>query len=226
MIGFIFLPAQTVLLEREEDGKMDSVFSNIFEKGEDDWMSISISGIAFPVSQSNAGAEIEVGPSLQLTTGSASLYQFNNVYALGFGYTYNFYNYRLIQEPGKILPNPYSENDKETFRLNCLQVGPAMRFTLTPNREKRQYFLDLGADVVWVMGSNHRTWNENEDGSLVKIKTRKLQYTEPFQYLAYARIGLGMFSFYGSYRFSDVFKPEYGYPELPNINIGFQLTIK
>ncbi|MBC8173413.1 MAG: outer membrane beta-barrel protein [Chitinophagales bacterium] len=218
---FFSVRSQTVLLEREEDGIMDSTFSSMFdEEKNSSWITNSVYGIGFPVTQSVAGGEIENEHSIQLALGSVNMYQIADFFALGIGVTYNFYNYRLEQSPEKILPNAYAENNKETIRLNCLQFGPAMRINFTPRKYSKAVMLDLGADVVWVMGSNHKTWNENADGSEIKISTRKLPYTEKFQYMGYARFGIGAIALYGSYRLTDVFKEAYNYPELPALNIG------
>ncbi|MBC8045224.1 MAG: hypothetical protein H7Y00_00360 [Fimbriimonadaceae bacterium] len=226
-ISFFSAKAQTVILEREEDFVMDSTFSTIFEEeAEKKWITPSVNGFGFPVTQSEAGGEIENGNSIQIVLGSATMYKFNKYIAGGVNGTYNFYNYRLKQDAEKILPNPYAGNNKETLRLNCLQYGPVIRINFTPDKSKKNIMLDLGADMVWVMGSNHLTWNENEDGSLIKVKTRKLAYTETFQYLSYARICYGAFALYGSYRFTNVFKEEYNYPELPNVNVGIAFLMK
>ncbi|MFN0274441.1 MAG: hypothetical protein ACKVPJ_01750 [Chitinophagales bacterium] len=219
--------AQTVILEREEDGIMDTSFTTIFEEeAEKKIINPSINGLGFPVTQSEPGAEIENGTSIQLIFGSATLYKFNRILAGGINGTYNFYNYRLAQNPEKVFPIVYAESNKETFRLNCLQFGPAFNINFTPNRTSKTVSLDIGSDAVWVMGSNHRTWNENEDGSITKVKTRKLDYVRTFHYISYARIGLGAVALYCSYRMTDVFTEESLFPELPNVNAGIGFTFK
>lgn len=226
-LSFCKLQAQTVILERTEDGVMDSTFSTVFSEDENKkWQRNDIIGIGFPVTQSDAGGKIENGSSDQLTYGFMYLYKPVKFFGAGFDLTYNFYNYRLAQDTDKILPVGYAGNDIETIRLNCLQAGPMIRINFMPKQNRLGNYLDLGADAVWVMGSNHRTINENEDGSQVKIKTSKLDYTERFQYILNARLGFGPVALYGSYRLTNVFKEEFNYPELPNVNIGIELLMK
>jgi hypothetical protein len=219
--------AQTVLLEREEDGVMDSTIVSIFEEEESKaLLLLNNYSLSFPVTQSEPGAAIHNGKSLQFSLGSGYLFKIANVLAAGLSISYNYYNYNIKQDDEKVFPFPFSENKKETFRLHCIQYGPSLRIDFMPERRRAEHTLDLGADMVWVPWRNHKTWNENEDGSEVEVFTRKLPYTETFHYMAYARYVVGIVGIYASYRLTDVFKPEYAYPELPLLNIGIALSAK
>lgn len=230
-IAFIFnqvLNSQTVILEREEDGVLDSTYNSIFdedEPGRNTFIAYTTFGIGFPVSPSVPGAEIHAIRSLQINYGAVALFPLSKYFAPGFDLTYNYYAYSLKQEEGKTLPVAYNENESEKINLNCIQGGPVLRITYMPKDSKQGNYIDLSTDIVWVAGRNHFTRNENQDGSITEILTRKLDYTNTFQYIAKVRLGFGPVAIFGSYRLTDVFKETYLFPELPNVNAGIEILI-
>jgi hypothetical protein len=224
--GFFNIHAQTVILEREEDGVMDTSFTTIFEEEADKkWMTPVFFDFSFPLLQSEEGAEIRNLLSGTTGFGFMPMYKCNKYFAAGFDIAYYYTTYELQQDSGKIVPSPYYENERESFRFYTLQAGPALHITYQPSEYKLGKFINITGDAVWLAGRHHYTSNENEDGSITEVLTRKLQYTHPFYLTAQVRFGFGAFSVFGNYRFTDIFKTEYAYPELARLFIGVSLLV-
>lgn len=220
LLSFYSTYSQTVILEREEDGEMDTAFNSIFQKEEVKWMFPVYFNYTIAATQSDAGAEIRNFLSCEFGLGFLPLYSLNEYFAAGFDLAYHYSTFELKQDADKLIPTPYAENERESFRFYTLQLGPALKITYQPSDDKLGKYIILQGDAVWLAGSHHFTKNENEDGSVTEVLTKKLQYTTPFYYTASARIGFGAVSVFGNYRFTDIFNTEYAYPELAKLRLG------
>ncbi len=220
---FAFLPgvAQTVLLQ--VDRSIDSLPS---ERGPNLKKFTHFFLTAGLVAGSDSrGARIKYGASLELGSGVRWKYKIGNVYSLGYELQLNYLEFKMDQGPGKIVPDS-NRNDVERMDFYSIQAGLYNRFNVDPERGNYLgYYLDLGIRGEWDFGIRHIIKNELPDGSYATSSIAALPYVNRFNGRVFGRIGLNRILVYVSYRFSDLFKSKYEYPELPRLTTGIELSI-
>jgi hypothetical protein len=174
------------------------------------------------------GAEIIYGLSSCLNIGYRYKFKIFEFYSIGFNTRYNFKKYVIKQEADKILPD--SElHDKEKIRFNNTGLEFYNRFNIGKRGNIIGKYLDIGVFGNWAFSINHFTKDkvndENNMAELVIIKYSNLLYTKRLYYGFSARLGINRLAISAEYRFSDLFKKEYQFPELPRFSIGLELAL-
>jgi hypothetical protein len=181
--------------------------------------------VGFVAGSDERGARINYFNSMEYALGVRWKYKISSVYSLGHEWKLNNNIYKLKQEEGKILPDT-SISDAERLQFYALQVGFYNRFNFDPKRGNYiGNYLDIGIRAEWDYAISHIVKNDLPDGSNVKSSVSSLPYVNRFNYSVFGRIGLNKVLVYASYRLSDLFKPNYHYPELPRLNVGIELAV-
>lgn len=184
-------------------------------------------GYGFLIGDSEGdSAEIRMGTSSSFSLGWLSKWRINKWYELGFDVTYHYSSFHLVQDSTKIVPNS-TIHRREKLVFNNIQLIPFQRFKLKNKNLSTGIFIDLGVYGGYNYRIKHQTVERNQQPGAGKTKTvnLNLKYTEDFAYGAIARIGFNRLVFFARYRFSDLFTPASGLPELPRIDLGFTLGI-
>jgi len=212
--------AQEVLLEEEDPiSKMENdsgpntrYFSHLYY------------GVKWPIPPQETGSEILFWKSYGMDFGHRSKIRFNNIYSVGFDFSYAFSSYRMKQSESKITPDDQSY-DKQWLRTNELRLAFFNRF----NFEKRRgnhigRFLDLGVYGAWHFREKHKTEIEDGNSTFIGIH-KKLDYFNTWNYGALARLGLNHYVITFNYRVSDLFTETSAFPELPRMTVGLELGL-
>lgn len=171
------------------------------------------------------GARIKYGSSVELGFGVRWKYKIGNCYSLGYELRTNYLEYKMDQKPGKRLPDSLLY-DVERFEFYSVQVNLFNRFNLDPGRgNELGYYIDLGIGGEWNYSIQRIIKMKLSDGSDMRASISGLPYVNRFNYHVFGRVGLNKIVFYAGYRISDLFKSGYGYPELPRLITGIQLSI-
>ena len=174
------------------------------------------------------GAEIIYGLSSCIKTGYRYKFKILEFYSVGFNINYSYKKYVIKQEAEKILPNSVL-HDKEKIRFSNAGLEFYNRFNFGKRGNIIGKYLDVGLFGNWAFAINHFTKdkvnNENNKAELVIIKYHNLLYTKRLFYGFSTRLGINRVAISAEYRFSDLFKKEYQFPELPRFCIGLELAL-
>lgn len=174
----------------------------------------------------NDSADIIYGKSSTFQIGLLFKWRMKKWLELGFDVSYHYSAFHLVQDSSKIIPNRQL-HDKGKMLFNNLMLTPFLRIKLKNKYHSTGNFLDLGG----YLGFTYRAVHYTIDYALVpnahrtKIRDIRLGYNEIHTYGLMARIGFNRIIIYGKYRFSDLFKEEFSYPELPRIEAGLMIGL-
>lgn len=231
------LPAQTVILEHDVqpiDTSLNAMMKNLQDDGylnEDNagpddiakqkFIPYILLGTAITLPAENS---IDIVPlsTFQFRYGFSFLYKPVRIFGIGTDVAYHFIPFRLYQKSGKTFPDTLL-HDREFLRLNALDADPYLHFNFTPKAYNMGKFLDIGASLEWIAGSNIHAIDKDADGSETEVIQRKLAYVQPFEASAFARLGINIIALTARYRLTGVFKPSYGYPEFPKLSLGLEV---
>jgi hypothetical protein len=167
--------------------------------------------------------------SYEYTFGYRFKYRISQLYSLGFDLNYNSKSYSIKQDSFKIFPNG-TLHDKEKLQLRNVGVDIYNRFNYGKRGNQIGNYIDIGAYLDWSPNPTYITFDKysivNSVGASNTRQVHKgLIYVNPINYGLLARIGFNKFSFYGSYRLTDIFYKNYIYTELPRIIAGIQIGL-
>ncbi len=181
--------------------------------------------VGFAAGADEAGARIKYFASDEFGLGVRWKYKISNIYSIGFEWQADYFEYKIDQKKGKILPDTIL-NDVERMDYSALKLGFYNRFNFNPKRGNYLgNYLDIGIRSEWDYVISHIIKNDLFDGSSIKSSISSLPYVNKINYSVFGRIGLNKVLFYASYRLSDLFKSKYNYPELPRLTAGIELGI-
>ena len=180
-------------------------------------------------SPDSTGSDINMGSSTDFIIGYRYKRKLSNFYAIGVDISYGATSFNLKQDSSKLLPSK-ELHDKEKINSNQLGLNLYNRFNFGKRGNHVGKFLDLGAYGHYTFNYKHIFKDQNEianslHSSATKVVNTGLVYTNPLNYGVQARIGVNRYVLYGSYRLSDQFKANYGFPELPRLIVGFQIGL-
>lgn len=213
--------SQTVLLnvDRKSEGRISDRGPNLKR-----FTHFFLRGGVF-VSEDKAGARIIYGPSVNLAFGVRKKFKISNIYSLGYEIENQYTDYKFKQEKGKTVPDTVI-NDVGRLDYSSIALGFYNRFNFDPGRGNFfGKFLDIGIVGEFHYSIKSIVKNDQPDGTLDKTITRHLKYVNNANAKVYARIGYSHLSLFASYRLLEIFKPSYGYPDLPRIVAGIDLAI-
>jgi hypothetical protein len=179
----------------------------------------------------NKGSAVKYGESHEWQIGYRYKYKVGNVYALGFDLAFNPQTFFLKQSKDKTLPNA-ATHEKEKLKFTNIGLGLYNRINFGKRGNYVGNFIDLGVYGNWLAFSRHIYKDEMPDPKLtgserVVVRHKDLTYVEDFNYGLLARLGFNRYVFYGNYRLSDLFDPDYTfkYAELPRVAVGLQISL-
>ena len=192
----------------------------------------------FAASGSEEGAEVLYGSSYNFDFGYRYKRRFCNTYALGADLGMSFYSYRLKQDKEtKKLPDNV-EHTKERFKLTGIKLELYQRINFGKRGNHIGTYWDLGVFGNYFFNSQHYAMDKDpeEYPFLKKIETieSRPNYLEDFEYGVSTRIGKGRWVMFGRYRLNDLFKKDEfqqetptleKYPELPALQVGFEISL-
>lgn len=110
---------------------------------------------------------------------------------------------------------PKSAN-KSMFITNYFEIPIGFRFDTKPEDIARSINFEIGGRVGFLYDAFTKV-RYNDKGEVVKIKNKFNHGLETVRYGAYARFGIGSFTFFGFYNLSDMFQKNKG-PEGTGMN--------
>lgn len=173
----------------------------------------------------STNGEVIAGKSTTFSTGLRNNFPLGKYYAMGFGIEIFHSSFHLKQDSLKTFPNSILHN-KEKFITNDLKLTYYNRFILSNKKENQGTFIDLGGYVSWIYTAKlvsydiHDSTN-NYGASQTRITNRKLNFTVPYNYGVFVRLGFNRLAFVAIYRMSDLFKSD-TFEEMPNMSFGLQ----
>lgn len=175
------------------------------------------------------GANLKPISSHQFYFGYRYYFNLSKFYLPGIELNYEYVTYKLKQDSAKIFPNNIL-HDKEQFNVNSLNLDFTNRIVFKKKRGAPFVFMDIAGYGGWIFATtiytvDNYTVANAYNASKVQVYHRNLVFTEDFQYGVKAIIGINGFLFYGQYRFSNLIKSGYIYPQMPNwlVGIGIEL---
>src|SRR5690606_16514896 len=113
----------------------------------------------------------------------------------------------------------------EKMLFNNLMLTPFVRLKLKNKYHSTGTFIDLGAFAGFTYRAVHYSidYNYVPNSHRTKMRDIRLDYNQVYAYGLMGRIGFNRVILYGKYRMSDLFKAEYGYPELPRYEAGLMI---
>ncbi len=172
----------------------------------------------------STGSDILYGKSKNFILGYRYKFRICNFFAIGYDLDFNSYSYSLKQWAKKITPDSILHN-KEKLTYNNLGISGYMRFNYGKRGNRIGNFIDLGGYGDWTFSAINFVKDKRSNGNIFKTSISHLNYYNPINYGALARIGFNRYVIYGYYRLSDIFKPSYKYPELPRLAVGLQIGL-
>ena len=125
-------------------------------------------------------------------------------------------------------------HDKEKIKLHGLGATFYNRFNFGKRGNIIGKYLDIGGFLNYTINSIHYTkdnisdsedlFNSDTHAKVKVVKNSRLDYIQPIQYGVYCRAGIDWFALKFTYRFSDVFKDDYNWNELPGIYITAEIS--
>lgn len=182
-------------------------------------------GFGFIVGSSDSvGSDVIAGKSTNFVFGYRYKLRVNNFFAIGCEAAFDSYSFALKQNATKITPDTII-HDKEQLNLGNLGLAGYMRFNYGKRGNRVGNFVDIGGYGDYRISGVNFTRDKLDNDNVVKTRISHLDYFNPINYGALARIGFNRYVIYGTYRLSDIFESSYNYPELPRLTIGLQIGL-
>lgn len=213
-----WLQSQTVILDVERD--LDSSKMK-FGPNRLHYVNLFV-GFGFLVGENQQGSRVESDGSIDLKLGIRYKLKINETFSVGATLGFNSMNYKIRQEMGKFFPDT-AMNEIERLRINGIETGIYARVNIGKRGNTVGKFIDFGYSYNLRISGNHYTKNTVNDGTVHKLTVSKLPYLKNGFSNTYLRFGIRSLSFYLQYRFTELFRQSYGYPDLPPFVIGIQI---
>lgn len=186
-------------------------------------------GFSFPVPGCNyeqtPDMPVQYGNSFEIHLGYRPWFRLSRHYALGLSVEYSHYDYRTtgLLPPGMITSNPVNgQITREIFKTDNIGTGVYNRFVLTSRWPGLH--IDLGVWGDWAFSRQYKVKYMvagNKEVDHFRDGARFL----PLQGGLYGAVGVGAFSVYCKYRFSNLFNHSYIAMEPPRMSIGLVISL-
>ncbi len=178
---------------------------------------------------SNQTATVRNGASSVFYFGYRHKMKINNFWSVGYGLNLNSSTYSIKQNVKKIFPDSL-KHKRERLMVSGLGFQLFTRFNFDKRGNKIGKYLDVGCYANWDFANSHFTKDntvaaDSSNAKVITVTEQKLKYFENYEYGFKARIGSNHFAICATYRFSDLIKPSYKYPELPKLSVGLEIGI-
>ncbi|MEA3497000.1 MAG: hypothetical protein U9R42_13320 [Bacteroidota bacterium] len=212
--------AQIVLFEREtddfsDDGKNGPNLSNF---------SHAYMGYGILLGTIQEGADIRIPHSQYFQIGYRYKKKLFQYLSLGTDIQYRTNYFSLKQNNTKTLVDTVLHK-KEKLIFKQIELSGFLRFNFSKRRGNFiGNYLDIGAGESWTMKLSHKTIDKTNNLK-TKIEVNGFEYYEAFNNYVFARIGFNRYVVTGTYRLSNLFKPNSNYPELPEFSVGVEIGL-
>ena len=181
-------------------------------------------GFHFPAGKpGHPGAQILHRRSLAFDYGLRYKRRFNNTFSAGYDLALKRSSFFIRQQDGKLVPDP-AIHEKEKLVFLTGELGLYHRINYGRRGDHIGRFIDLGAYGAWHFNVRHVSFDEF-DNERVRVRRSGMDYPEPLGYGLLLRIGFNNVVAKGTYRMSDLFRPDAGLPEFPRFTIGLELGL-
>lgn len=169
------------------------------------------------------GAQILYGRSLAFDYGMRYKRRFNNTFSAGYDLALKRSAFFIRQQGDKLVPDP-AIHDKEKLVFLTGEFGLYKRINYGRRGDHIGRFIDFGAYGAWHFNVRHVSFDEF-DNERIRVRRSGMDYPEPLGYGLVLRLGFNNAVVKGTYRMSDLFRPEAGLPELPRFTVGLELGL-
>lgn len=186
-------------------------------------------GFSFPVPginyESTAQLPVHYGNSFEIQLGYRQWFRPVRHYAIGLSVQYTHYDFRTtgLLLPGTIAPVPVNgQITREIFKSDNLGLGIYNRIFIFAGWPGLH--IDLGAWGDWAFSNQYKTKYMVADSKEVDHYRDGAKFL-PLQGGVYGAIGMGAFSVYCKYRFTNMFNHAYIVMEPPRMSIGLVVSL-
>lgn len=214
------LVAQQVLIE--EDLRGDTLIPRFGMNRNHYWHSYL--GAHFPNANARDPlADINVGRSWTFEYGFRYKRRFSQILSAGLETYFKRSSFHPENFLDLDIPQGYSYN-REKFVFLAVGAAIYQRFNTDPWRGNYiGRFIDVGGYFEVNAGMRHVLHLQGPDR--LQMRRKGMGIHEPFQFGLLARFGRNNFVIKGSYRISDLFKPETALPDFPRFTLGLELGL-
>lgn len=221
--------AQTVLME--EYPGYDTIVPT-WGKNLKHYIHLYFSYSVFADNFSNNSAESKIPGSSEFTIGLRYKRKITTFYAMGLDFGMNTAGFSIKQTDQKTFPLP-GKHKKESININMLSLEYYNRINFDRRGNKTGKFIDIGAYGFYGFNSWHFIRDESDTlgigySKAIETKLYKPDYLINYGYGCSFRLGFNSLVFTARYRLSDMVKKDgnyTGFPELPRLNAGVQISI-
>jgi hypothetical protein len=176
------------------------------------------------------GYQIDSYNSYEFNSGLRYKKKLSNNFAMGLNLNYHMQSFRLKQNNQKTLPSPTIYN-KEKFIINQIELEWYNRINFGKRGNIIGKYIDIGVYGDWVVSSKYYRRIENKGvelatlGKYTEIIDKKLPYVQPLNCGVSLKLGWETFAIYGKYRLTNMMNPSFGFPELPKLSFGIEMSV-
>ena len=180
-------------------------------------------GFHIPIESNEA--EIQLGKSYYLETGTRSKLGVSKFFEIGLDQKFSFHSF-YISNRGMYTDDSISI-DKERLNLFSYKLSPFLRIHFTKRGDSHGKYLDLApyGEAVFMSRLNQWVPDTGDFSNKEKISYRGPNFINPWNYGVSARLGTNVFQIFGTYRLSSYYKNGNDFPELPRLTFGFMMDI-
>ncbi|MBL0103279.1 MAG: hypothetical protein IPP51_05675 [Bacteroidetes bacterium] len=212
-----FAKAQTIVLQKENTTRGKENFGPNLKNYTQFYFTIGM--LASP---DFAGARVKHGGSLELGFGLRQKYKVGSVYSWGWLIAYEYQDYELKQEDGKLLPSAQTF-DEQRIDISYGYLGLFNRFNFDPSRGNTLgKFFEFGVRGKYALSASEIQKYKVATGN-AQTEISGLKYFRDWQADVYAQLGRGHFSIWGAWRLTELLHSSYNYPKLPYLTVGIEL---
>jgi hypothetical protein len=177
-----------------------------------------------------SGASIMNHSSTDFNFGIRHKRKITGLWEAGFDVYYGLTSFKFKQDANKTFPTAV-ENNREKLNFNHLGLVLFNRIKFMRTGNYIGNFIDLGVYgdgefmVKHIIINRHPSSTHPLRAGYSRVAARNLEYTEAFNYGVTARLGFNRYVIFGKYRLSNMFKPEFEFPEMPRITAGLQIGL-
>lgn len=182
-------------------------------------------GFGFHIPIESNEAEIQLGKSYYLETGTRSKLGVSRFFEIGLDQKFAFHSFFIANEG--LYTNDTISIEKERLNLFSYQLSPFFRFHFTKRGDSHGKYLDLApyGEAIFMSRLNQWIPETNDFSRIVKTSYRGPDFINPWNYGVSARLGTNVFQVFGNYRLSSYYKADNDFPELPRLTFGFMMDI-
>ena len=230
LIMFIHIPlyGQKILMDKD----VGNAYQNIVGPNTKSFKQLFI-GTGLVINNST-DLEINSLRSGYFTVGFRQKFKILSFYSIGYEIGYNACHFNIKQLEDKMIPNE-EMHDKEKLRFHSGNILLFNRLNIGKRGNVIGRYIDFGGYLNYIFSTSHYTKDRIQDGispsdpavhaEIRIVKNTRLDYVQSFGYGLFGRIGINWLAAKVTYRMSDLFKEKYDWPELPRLQVGFEVTI-